>query len=381
MSDNYTPGPVRGVKTTNSAAPTADNIGALVALANASAPSYTEGNEVLLSTDLAGNLRTTFGGTVSENLAQVNGVTVLTGAGATGTGSQRITVAQDTTTIAGSAPGTAGTPSANVVTVQGVTGGTVIPVSQATAANLNATVVQGSPGTAANGWFAKVTDGTNTAAVKAASTAAVATDPAIVVAISPNNTIPVNNTQIDGVALLTGNGVTGTGSQRVTIASDNTAFAVKVTANGTTNALSAPIFTQLSDGTNAVGTPTNPLVVDNVGVVGTSKFKALTSASLAAAGSVTLAGTAITTSKTGYLQQVTVGASIMQKVTVQTFDGTTATTLAVFFVPAEETFVWRASTNLMFPFAGGAAEVFQVTIKNMDTAAADVYATLEWTEQ
>jgi hypothetical protein len=55
----------------------------------------------------------------SVNVAQVNGITTLTGAGASGTGSQRHTVAQDTTTIAGSAPGTAGTPSANVVTVQG----------------------------------------------------------------------------------------------------------------------------------------------------------------------------------------------------------------------------------------------------------------------
>jgi hypothetical protein len=35
-----------------------------------------------------------------------------------------VTVAQDTTTIAGSAAGTAGTPSANVVSVQGVTSGT-----------------------------------------------------------------------------------------------------------------------------------------------------------------------------------------------------------------------------------------------------------------
>jgi len=39
--------------------------------------------------------------------------------------------------------------------------------------------------------FQKITDGTNTAAVKAASTAAVATDPALVVAISPNNTVAV----------------------------------------------------------------------------------------------------------------------------------------------------------------------------------------------
>jgi hypothetical protein len=37
--------------------------------------------------------------------------------------------------------------------------------------------------------FEKITDGTNTAAVKAASTAAVATDPALVVALSPNNPV------------------------------------------------------------------------------------------------------------------------------------------------------------------------------------------------
>lgn len=39
--------------------------------------------------------------------------------------------------------------------------------------------------------FEKITDGTNTAAVKAASTAAVAADPALVVAISPNNSVAI----------------------------------------------------------------------------------------------------------------------------------------------------------------------------------------------
>lgn len=38
----------------------------------------------------------------------------------------------------------------------------------------------------------KITDGTNNAAVKSASVSAVATDPALVVAISPNNTIPIS---------------------------------------------------------------------------------------------------------------------------------------------------------------------------------------------
>jgi hypothetical protein len=54
----------------------------------------------------------------SVNTAQVNGVTTLTGTGAVGTGAQRVAVGTDTATIAGSAPGTAGTPSANVITTQ-----------------------------------------------------------------------------------------------------------------------------------------------------------------------------------------------------------------------------------------------------------------------
>ena len=71
-------------------------------------------------------------------------------------------------------------------------------VTQATAANLNATVVgtvtanQGTANTIANAWPAKITDGTNSITVKAASTAAVATDTALVVAISPNNALTIS---------------------------------------------------------------------------------------------------------------------------------------------------------------------------------------------
>lgn len=63
-------------------------------------------------------------GTSSVNVAQVNGVTVSTGTGVVGTGTERVAVGRDTTTIAGAAPGTAGTASANVVTVQGIAAGT-----------------------------------------------------------------------------------------------------------------------------------------------------------------------------------------------------------------------------------------------------------------
>jgi hypothetical protein len=73
---------------------------------------------------------------VGTNIAQVNAVTVLTGAGAVGTGSARIALGQDTTTIAGSAPGTAGTASANVVTVQGVASMTPLLVNPGTPATI-----------------------------------------------------------------------------------------------------------------------------------------------------------------------------------------------------------------------------------------------------
>lgn len=54
-------------------------------------------------------------GTQDVNIIQTGGVTQLRGAGGVGTGSERIAVGQDTTTIAGSAPGTAASPSANVL--------------------------------------------------------------------------------------------------------------------------------------------------------------------------------------------------------------------------------------------------------------------------
>lgn len=87
-------GSVTGTLSTNTAAPINDNLGVLGAVANAAAPSYTEGYQVLLSTNLGGSLRV-----------------VVTG----------------NTTVVGA--GTAGTPSGGVVSVQGVAGGTPQPVS------------------------------------------------------------------------------------------------------------------------------------------------------------------------------------------------------------------------------------------------------------
>lgn len=298
--------------------------------------------------------------TVSENLAQVGGNTVLAGNGVTGTGSQRVTIASDNTafsvnpnnialtttsgTLANSgdtvqlSPAGAGTivvrltgtwvgsvnfeGSANggtswdalnalsptftwasgygviaSTTINGVfnvlqtagyglfrvraapwTSGsatvnlsagnghdTLIALSSVDT-NFLAKVSQGTAASAANAWTAKITDGTNTAAVKAASTAAGATDPALVVAISPNNTVPVslaanqsvNVAQINGITPLMGNGVTGTGSHRVTIASDNTAFSV----NSNTSQVNG-VTTLVGNGVTGTGSQRVTIASDN----------------------------------------------------------------------------------------------------------------------
>ena len=55
----------------------------------------------------------------------------------------------------------------------------------------------------------------------------IVTMPSVTIGVFPDNE-PFNVSQINGVTPLMGNGVTGTGSQRVTVASDNTAFTVNV---------------------------------------------------------------------------------------------------------------------------------------------------------
>jgi hypothetical protein len=92
--------------------------------ATTGAPTDTTGNSYPLSLTTSGGLR--------HDLLSINGTTVSTGTGAAGAGTQRVTVSTDTATIAGSAVGTAGTPSTNVVSIQGVASGTAVPVSFAT---------------------------------------------------------------------------------------------------------------------------------------------------------------------------------------------------------------------------------------------------------
>jgi hypothetical protein len=104
----------------------------------------------------------------------VGNAAVATGTGAQGSTSPRMTVATDSATLAGSAPGTAGSPSSQVASVQGVVGGTPLPTV---------------PGTLAAG--ATFVSGTTAAMIGTTSTqivAAVATKRLYITRIKCNNT-------------------------------------------------------------------------------------------------------------------------------------------------------------------------------------------------
>ena len=82
-----------------------------------------------------------------------------------------------------------------------------------TGANTIGITNQGTAATLANAWSTKITDATNgPVAVKPTKTAAAATDPALVVAVSPNTTTPVGGTDTNGnlvqASVTTQNGTT-----------------------------------------------------------------------------------------------------------------------------------------------------------------------------
>ena len=177
------------------------NIGTVTTLTGGTvtANAGTNLNTSLLALESGGNLATLAGAVtasvVQANVKQVNGITVLMGNGVTGTGSQRVTIASDNTAFSVNAV-QSGT--WNIGTITTLTGGTVTANA---GTNLNTSLLA-------------LESGGNLATLAGAITASVA---------------QANVKQINGTTVLMGNGVTGTGSQRVTIASDNTAFSVNAT--------------------------------------------------------------------------------------------------------------------------------------------------------
>lgn len=124
--------------------------------------------------------------------------------------------------------GTAGTANANVLTIQGIASGTVVPIS---------------------GTLSTVTTVTTVSTV-------------------------TNLAQMNGAALLMGNGVTGTGSQRVTIASDNTAFTVNAAQSGTWNVTNVSGTVSLPTGASTAANQTSVIGTKNAGTAATNSLLA-----------------------------------------------------------------------------------------------------------
>src|SRR5271157_926018 len=68
VTQSTSPWVTTGNLTHNNAAPAANNVGVLPAVASTAAPTYTTGDQVLLSTDLSGNLRVTFAAASEQNV-------------------------------------------------------------------------------------------------------------------------------------------------------------------------------------------------------------------------------------------------------------------------------------------------------------------------
>ena len=214
------------------------------------APTYTTGTYNPLSTDTSGNLRTAISATVTigtSGLATSSNQTTLN------TQTTKINDGTDTALI--SAAGALLTdasattqPVSGTVAVSGVTGTVTVDTSNLATSTLQTT------GNTSLSTIAGAVSGTE-------MQVDVLTIPSVTIGTFPDNE-PFNVAQINGVTPLMGNGVTGTGSQRVTIASDNTAFTVNVgtfpdnepfnlaQVNGTTT----------DDGNGAVGTGTLRIV-------------------------------------------------------------------------------------------------------------------------
>jgi hypothetical protein len=222
------------------------------------------------------------------NLTGINTVTPSVGNGTSDTGTLRVAIASNNTAFAVTTGGLTDTqlratpvPVSGTVTTGGLTDtqlrASAVPVSltsttvtgnvtvvQPTAASLNATVIgAGSAGTA------------NAGVVTVQGIASMTK-----LLVTPDANSAVNVAQIAGTTTLTGNGVTGAGSQRVTIASDNTPFHV---INDASSAVIGHVITDTGSTTAVTG---NVTVVQTTGtslhaVLDTTSTTAVTQATAA----------------------------------------------------------------------------------------------------
>lgn len=230
---------VAGSKSNNAAVPGATNLGTLPAVATVAAPTYTEGYQVALSTDLTGAVRVTgtlsVGGT-TDNSAFTAGTstgtpamafyhstidTVTDGRAATIGMTSKRAMFVNLQTSAGAETGVAAVPLQVSLANTGANTNKLLVTPDANSA-VNISQMNGvtvSMGAGANGTgVQRVTLATDQTAVTTAGVFSVKLDQTTV-----GTTNAVSVAQIGATTVVAGNGVAGNGAQRITIASDNSA--------------------------------------------------------------------------------------------------------------------------------------------------------------
>lgn len=155
------------------------------------------------------------GGTLAVNQTQMNGVAMSSGNGVAGTGVQRVAIASDNTAF-------------SVNSVQSGTWNVNVAGTGAT----NSVQIAGNAISTGNGVAGTGVQRVAIASDNTAFTVNSAQSGSWSMNIS--GTAAINHVQINGVTLASGNGVAGTGVQRVAIASDNSAVSVAIASSSTT---------------------------------------------------------------------------------------------------------------------------------------------------
>jgi|SRR5579859_3813192 len=279
--------------------------------------------------------------------------------------------------------GVAGTPAGGVVSVQGVTGGTALPISGTVTATNPSVSTNGAAGpsssTQSGGLVATSSPSYTTGNLEPLSltlAGALRVDGSSVtqpvsgtVAVTQSTTPWVDNiSQIGGSAISLGQ-TTMSASIPVAIASNQSAVASNITQiGGSTQSATNPLFVELTNGTSAISSA-NPLPVSSTPVVvGTPKLYYTDSAAVAVGSPATQSITAAGTSGF-YLQSIVLSGSGKFKATVAI--GAT-TYFAAFNSTATPTVEIAIPNNFLVPT--GTAIV--VTMTNNDLAAQDLYSTL-----
>lgn len=129
---------------------------------------------------------------------------------------------------------------------------------------------------------------------------------------------------------------------------------------------------------------TNPFPVDPHSLSSPQRTHA-SSSSVSAGSSDDLDSAQVTSSTTGKLVAIIMGASVPLKGELKTvLNGVASSTLITFFTPALETRIFEIPKNFITQAEDATAGLdgFRVTVTNLDTSqAADVYVTFLWDEE